>query len=215
MPITACTGMVSSSSRGALVGGAAVLIWMGISSGRKIKTALLLGSIATIFYLMIPAEQMLRIEDSGVDQTSINRIERWEKGIAMANKFPALGVGYNNWAVADQRFFGEYGSLSHNIYIQAFSELGYAGLVVFLLMILFSFVNNFSTRRLAGRDDNRFIYFMAHGLDAALVGFLVSGFFVTVLYYPFFWINLAMTVALNAIARSQYDEKHSAAGIAH
>jgi hypothetical protein len=37
---------------------------------------------------------------------------------------------------------------------------------------------------------------MAHGLDAALIGFLASGFFVTVLFYPFFWINLAMTVAL-------------------
>ena len=30
---------------------------------------------------------------------------------------------------------------------------------------------------------------------------MVSGFFVTVLYYPYFWINLAMTVALNTVAK--------------
>jgi hypothetical protein len=30
---------------------------------------------------------------------------------------------------------------------------------------------------------------------------MVSGFFVTVLYYPYFWINLAMTVALSTVAR--------------
>jgi hypothetical protein len=39
---------------------------------------------------------------------------------------------------------------------------------------------------------------MAYGLDGALVSYLVAGFFVTVLYYPFFWINLALTVALSA-----------------
>jgi hypothetical protein len=44
---------------------------------------------------------------------------------------------------------------------------------------------------------------MAHGLDGALIGFLVGGFFVTVLYYPFFWINLAMTVALYNVTSKQ------------
>ena len=42
---------------------------------------------------------------------------------------------------------------------------------------------------------------MAHGLDGALVGFLVCGFFVTVLYYPYFWINLAMTTSLYEAAK--------------
>jgi hypothetical protein len=38
---------------------------------------------------------------------------------------------------------------------------------------------------------------MSHAFDAALIGFLACGFFVTVLYYPFFWINFAMSVALH------------------
>jgi hypothetical protein len=40
------------------------------------------------------------------------------------------------------------------------------------------------------------MFFMAYGLDGALVGFITSGFFISVLYYPFFWINFAMTAAL-------------------
>jgi putative inorganic carbon (hco3(-)) transporter len=205
-PITALTGMISSSSRGALVGGAAVLVWMGFSSGRKVKTILALGVIASVLFLMIPPEQMARLEASGEDRTSINRLERWDKGLEMAARYPVFGVGYYNWAVADARFYGEAGSLSHNIYIQCLSELGYVGLAVFLLMILYSFINNALTRRLAAKEENRFIYLMAYGLDAGLVGFLVSGFFVTVLYYPYFWINLAMTVALNHIARSRHEK---------
>jgi len=50
---------------------------------------------------------------------------------------------------------------------------------------------------------NKFILYMAHGLDGALVGYLVSGFFVTVLYYPYFWINLSMTVALHGAAKNE------------
>ena len=46
---------------------------------------------------------------------------------------------------------------------------------------------------------------MADGLDAALISYLACGFFVTVLFYPFFWINLAMTVALHnaAVGRAE------------
>jgi hypothetical protein len=37
---------------------------------------------------------------------------------------------------------------------------------------------------------------MAYGLDGALVSYLIAGFFVTVLYYPFFWVNLTFSSAL-------------------
>jgi O-antigen ligase len=113
--------------------------------------------------------------------------------------------------VAQENIYGlRDQQLPHNIFIQCASELGYSGLLVFFLMILYTFINNSRTRNLVLRWDkekkevkSRFLYYMAHGLDGALVGYLASGFFVTVLYYPYFWINLAMTVSLNSIARMQ------------
>jgi hypothetical protein len=54
---------------------------------------------------------------------------------------------------------------------------------------------------------------MAHGLDAALWGYLASGFFVTVLYYPFFWINFAMTVALHRAALNKVRQANPAPGL--
>jgi hypothetical protein len=66
-------------------------------------------------------------------------------------------------------------------------------------------VTNARSRRLAkSYPDGRFVFMMAHGLDAAMFGFLASGFFVTVLYYPFFWINLSMSVSLHEVARRQF-----------
>ena len=42
---------------------------------------------------------------------------------------------------------------------------------------------------------------IAKGLDLALLAYLVTGFFVTVFYYPYFWINLGMTVSLNNVVK--------------
>ena len=203
LPVLAMCGMVSSASRGALLGGAAVLAWLLIKCDRHILGALVIGVTVVVFFHLIPTEQVSRFETAGEDHTSIERIERWEKGVQMLHAYPALGVGYGNWGVADQKLFDGPGNLCHNIFIQCMSELGYTGLVAFLALIGGTFLVNWRTRRLAvGEDDRaRFIRLMAHGLDGALVGYLVSGFFVTVMYYPYFWVNLAMTVALNNIAR--------------
>ena len=50
-------------------------------------------------------------------------------------------------------------------------------------------------------QNDKFIPNLARSLNLALVGYLVAGFFVTVLYYPYFWINLAITVSVNNIAK--------------
>ncbi len=205
LPLTALAGIISSSSRGALVGGAAVLAWMLFKSKRKFFAVLMVGIVCIMAYNAVPHEQKARFETAGEDRTSINRTERWQKGIAMANKNPLLGVGYGNWVIADRIMFSGEGALSHNAFIECVSELGYSGLFVYALMIVFCFVNNYRTRNVLKQNnqENGFAYYMAHGLDGALVGYLVSGFFVTVLYYPYFWINLALTVALNGIAQRQ------------
>ncbi len=204
-PITGMTGMFSSSNRGTLVGGAAVVIWMFLKSRYKFKGLCALALVGFLAFQFIPEAQKQRFEAAGEDQTSITRLDNWEKGLKMVEMYPVFGVGYKNWQVADRLYFDGNGLLAHNIFVECMSELGYSGLVVFICLILVTLMNNAKTRKLviANRTvENRFIYNMAHALDASLIGYLVSGFFVTVLYYPYFWINLSLTVALNNIAKS-------------
>jgi putative inorganic carbon (hco3(-)) transporter len=210
-PFIALTGTISSSSRGAVVGAVCVLFFMFLKGKHRFKGLVALGVILALVYFFLPDEQLGRLQSSGDDNSSTTRLVYWERGRELVSRFPFLGVGYNNWLVAQEKIFGLYNQeLPHNIFIQCASELGYFGLMVFFLMIMYTFVNNFRTRKLALQHERekkgvnmRFLYYMAQGLDGALVGYLVSGFFVTVLYYPYFWINLAMTVSLNAITRKQ------------
>jgi len=200
VPASAGMSLLASSSRGGQLGGAAVGLWMLLRSRERVRALVLAGVVGVCAFALLPAEQRTRFTEMGEDDTSIGRITLWHNGIEIANDHPVLGVGYNNWL----RYYGDHGyrsgsgsQLPHNIFVQAGAELGYTGLAAFLVLIGMTFRMNYLTRRRARRlPDGRTFQLMALGFDAGLIGFMASGFFVTVLYYPYFWINYAMTAAL-------------------
>jgi O-antigen ligase len=201
---SAVLGTVASSSRGALVGVAAAGMWMLVKSKYRARAIIAAVALVAVVLVVLPPEQKTRFSESGTDKSSVTRLTYWRRGVQMTEDYPLLGVGYFNWLPYYQRTYGVSGQLPHNIFIQASAELGYTGLAAFLGLIGVTLGLNRRTRRRAARAANgHFIFLMAHSLDAALMGFLASGFFVTVLYYPFFWINLSMTVALNEVARRE------------
>ena len=200
MPVSAIVSMIASSSRGALIGGAAVLIWMVARTKYRVRALVWGAVVVASVIVLIPEEQKARFDTAGEDDTSVERLVRWQNGIIIANEFPVLGIGYNNWLWYHRDRFG--GGLSHNIFIEAWSEMGYLGLFSFLSLIVATFILNGQTRRIGRQMGERGVmfYHLGHGFDGALIGYLVSGFFITVLHYPYFWINLSMVVALRVIA---------------
>ncbi|HSU13291.1 O-antigen ligase family protein [Longimicrobium sp.] len=200
MAVTAVTGIVASSSRGAILGLAAVALWMLLKS--RYRARALVGTVVlTLFVLYIlPPEQKARLDSMGEDQTSVSRKDYWKHGREIMAENPVMGIGYANWPDWYEANYG-FRALPHNIFIQAGAEMGYTGLLGLAGLIGATLVVNRKTRKIAktlpGAGGNRFLHDSAHGLDGAMIGFLASGMFVTVLYYPFFWINLALTVALH------------------
>ncbi len=215
-PVTAVMSMIASSSRGALVGGALTMVWMVARSKHRFKVLVPAALAVALVIAVIPAEQKARFQSAGEDETSTTRITYWKDGLEIAANHPVLGIGYGNWLPYYKTYYNPAGQLPHNIFIEAVAEMGYTGLFAFVLLIGATFVVNFKTRKVlrALPGDHAFLTQMAHGLDGALVGFLGSGFFVTVLYYPFFWINLAMTAALHVCALHKAAEIRAGGGIA-
>jgi putative inorganic carbon (hco3(-)) transporter len=208
MPFTGVGTMVASSSRGALVGlGASSIRLFLLRPGLVLTSGLFLSLMVGIIFLSLPQESLQRFEASGKDSTSLHRLERWNHGIDALKKFPLSGVGFDVWPeyYPENYNIENPGShLVHNVFVQCGSELGYPGLIVFLLMILACFSNTKNVRKLSLGAEDRFLATMSYGFDAALLGFLGSGFFVTVLYYPYFWIHCAMTVCLHTAAKEKF-----------
>ncbi len=211
LAITGYMAVLGASSRGAQLGMAAVGIWFLLKQRGGFKGLLVMIVLAFALYHLLPDEQLDRFREMGQDENSLQRLTYWR--YALEEVIPGhliLGVGYRNWLVYLNYMVPEgMGPLEinqepHNIFIQVTAELGLLGLLCFLLMILYAFVNNARTRRMADEMNQRFFWFVSHGLDAGLIGYLVAGSFVTVLYYPFFWIQVTMIVMLHNVTRQQY-----------
>ena len=121
----------------------------------------------------------------------------------MIQDHPVLGVGYYNFAA----YFDDYYSadisgkseLPHNIFIQVGTDAGFTGLFVYLSMIFCCFRMSRDIRARLSGDQGHWLYGLSYGYDAALVGFLIAGQFVTIGYYPFFWVHLAFVAATRSI----------------
>lgn len=200
-PITAIASIVASTSRGAMVGFVAAGVWAIRTSKYFIRTLLVGAILASAVYFIIPSESLERFENSGSDKTSLHRLDRWEKGWETMKSHPLLGVGHRSW-VAYYRDHLDYGvpgtPLVHNIFVECGTENGFLGLGTLLLIILSMFRTNSATRKLASARQDRFSVLLAHGMDAATIGMVISSCFVTVLYYPYIWIHAAFIAALNA-----------------
>jgi putative inorganic carbon (hco3(-)) transporter len=194
MPVMAALCVIGANTRGSLLALGVVGMAM-MYKARLNPKAILLGIVALGFVLyFIPPELRERLDNMGDDGTSINRRVYWAFGMQVMRDYPVLGIGFGNWqAYANMRV-----GLPHNIFIEAGAELGLLGLGAFLVLIGSTLWVNHRTRQVAKTmgDRGRLGKHLSHGFDVALFGYLAAGYFVTVLYYPFFWINLAMTVAL-------------------
>jgi O-antigen ligase len=157
-------------------------------------------------YSVIPPESLERFQTAGDDETSVNRLVRWEAGYEIYKEHPFVGIGPNNfWYYYVSNFPREEGSegwgLSHNTFVDVLAEHGTVGALLYLCLIAANFLLNRQTRAVAAQTGRTFSRDVAYGLDCAMIACVVSSFFMSVLHYPTFWMHLAMTVSLNNVIR--------------
>jgi O-antigen ligase len=199
VPVTALASTVASSARAALIGLAAAALWSVKTTKYFFKTLLIGSMLASIVYFSIPEESMQRFQKSGSDRTSLHRLDRWAKGWETMKEHPLLGIGHKNWVqyYHEHLEYGEPGTpLVHNIFVESGTEHGFLGVGTLTLLLAFMFIVNKRTRSLATQQKDNFSILIAHGLDAATIGMIISSCFVTVLYYPYVWIHAAFVAAL-------------------
>jgi putative inorganic carbon (HCO3(-)) transporter len=200
--------IIACGSRGAVLGALAAAAAGWARNPKRLGTVVVFLLFIPAFVYVLPEaskERWKSAENWKEDKTASHRIELWKAGLRMFRDYPLLGVGPGNYPHRYSERYAEPDDdpaawVPHSIYIQAMSELGLAGTLPVLLLLFLCFRLNFRTRKLLnpkGSPREKFNYFLAYGLDLALVGYMVSGAFLTVLYYPHLWIILAMSVGLH------------------
>jgi len=206
--------IIVCGSRGAVLGAAVTALAAWARNPRRLGAA-------AIFLLFVPGLIYVLPEASKdrfrsalhwqEDKTASQRIALWKAGLRMFRDHPLLGVGPGNYPPSYAERYADPDQdpsswVPHSIYVQALSELGLAGMTSVFLLFLGCFQLNARTRKHlveqgAGKRKS-FDYFLAMGLDLALVGYMVSGAFLAVLYYPHLWVILGLSVGLHSAITS-------------
>ena len=202
LPLTGVVTIIGTASRGAQLGMLGMGLWFLLKSRNGIKASLAILVLGWMLYSTLPEKMIAEYQVAGDDATSQDRLEHWAFGADVIKEFPFFGVGYKNWLsycnyINPQGLGHKFGCrLPHNTYVSVAADIGIPALLLYFAMIFYMFRQNARTRSLAKKNGNLFYSYVAHGLDGGLVGFLIATIFFSVLFYPVFWVQLAMSVAL-------------------
>jgi putative inorganic carbon (hco3(-)) transporter len=196
-------------SRGAVVGAAAIVLVAMAKSPKKVGAALLSIFFVLGVWLVLPDASKQRFGsalDWQNDANAHSRITFWKEGLGMFADNPIFGIGPGNFIEAEPNH-----RACHSLYIQVLSESGFAGTAALAAILVLFLRLNAQTRKRAlasGPDGRRsFEFCLAFGLNLALVGYLSSGAFLSVLYYLHLWILLGLSVAVNRCSANMQPEE--------
>ncbi len=190
-------------SRGGFLGllaATGVLIWK-LSRKNRLNISIASIVIGGLFILLAPGNyglRMLSIFIPSLDAvgSSDQRRELLIRSLLVTARNP-WGIGIGNFPIVGIRSLQ-----THNSFTQISSELGLLGLAIYLFFIISPFRKLGAIERtLFAKEEYDWFYYLAIGLQASIVGYLVSSFFVSVAYNWFIYYLIAYAVAFRRIYR--------------
>ena len=219
------------------MGLAAVGAYCWYRSPKKLNALIVVVAAVAFMLVLAPEKYWNEIASStseetmGKEGTGGARLYTWGVGMDMFFANPIIGIGQSNfpWTFesyeAGQKFndrsFG--GRQAHSAWVTLISELGLVGVVIVGLMFFqcykdlklvrtrFAPVKSRQKHGQAVQTGEDVRAYLARAMEGSLIGFIVSGVFISILWYPSLWIMLAFVVALRNISEMQSGEALPAA----
>lgn len=196
--------VVFTYSRGALLGLAAVALPMWLAAKRKLVWLLLLVPIGLFFVWFTPEQLFDRAETIKTfqqDESAMQRLQAWGVAWNVARDYPLTGAGFNldhaesaRW-LSYANFLGEWSNrprAAHSIYFQIAGDHGLVGLVLFVGLLISTYLALAHVRREAsGLPGMAWLSDYANALRLGLIGYAVSGAFLSLAYFDLFYIYVA------------------------
>jgi O-antigen ligase len=221
------TGLIRSGSRGGFLAFLAVAAFMLLGFTTLPLRKRIVGFVVILAVAGASAsdqywsqmQTLVRPNDDYNMTSDAGRMKIWERGVGYMTRHPILGVGAGNFNTAEgtisplaelqNRGIGVRWGAAHNSFIQVGAELGVPGLLLFAGLLGNLFASQLRVVKYArgagppGLTMSR----LAQSNMAALVGFVVGAFFLSLAYMDMLYTLAALSMALSKIARN--DEARS------
>lgn len=221
---------IVSQSRSGFLGLAAMLLLLGIQLGRRRPALIAAGAVLVVLALPLAPpsywERVMSITDESKDATGSREARRvlLNEGWAAFTSHPLTGVGAGQFKNYDPQGRVEAWRETHNVVLQVASELGVAGLAIFMYLVFRAALAGRRTRQLLQRvapkvkkkrqwelakadagvhtgapvvrkDEVEFLDAHAAAMTAAVAGWFFSALFASVAYNWTFYYLLALAIA--------------------
>ncbi|MBJ6723681.1 O-antigen ligase family protein [Geomesophilobacter sediminis] len=179
--------IVLTGSRGgqlALVFSLTAFLYFWVTNPRLKKMTAYIGLVGVL------AAFSVQTSDYRNDESSMGRVEAWDRGMELLTSHPLLGVGKGQFREYHKRD-------THNSYVRAGSELGILGLYAFLGTLFYSVFN--AAALLKSEEFERLKPYVL-GIISFFGGFAVASIFSTRTYDIVFLTVVALSSAVCRIA---------------
>jgi probable O-glycosylation ligase (exosortase A-associated) len=189
-------GLVATFSRGGFLGFVCVVAFVVWKFARRNR--ILVGGFALTLVLatvaLAPSAYRSRLATTS-DDSAIARTDDLKRSIFIAATHPLFGVGMDNYIL-----YSNTNHASHNAYTQVASEMGMAGFLIYVWFLLSPLAPLRRLERVHRTEGHKSLaYYLAIGMQASLVGYLVVSFFASVAYLWYAYYLVAYAVCLPRI----------------
>ncbi len=198
-----------SYSRGAMLAGSAMLIFLWLKNRKKLRAGIALLLLVPVLYSVMPQQwfnRMDSIDKYEEDASALGRINAWKFAYKVAED-NWVGGGYN---VFTPNMFLIYAPepldhhAAHSIYFQVLGEHGFIGLALFLLLMLFAWrTGTRIVKYCSDKAELKWAADLAAMSQVSMIGFAVGGAFLSMAYYDLYYDIVVLLVVLEKIVLAE------------
>lgn len=218
VPLTMITILLTHSRGGflAMCVGIMVLVWR---SKNRIAGFAVISLVVIAGILAAPSSVVERISSIGEyeeDDSAQSRLAAWRVAGVMISRNPVFGVGFGHFqdnyrfydpAAEDSSLDLHTSHVAHNSYLQIWAECGTPTFLLYLTLILLSFLDLWRLRAAARRRYHvSWILNYTTMFEAALCTFVVGSVFLNRAQFDLFYHMVAIILAFTTIARKEMED---------
>jgi probable O-glycosylation ligase (exosortase A-associated) len=204
---------IGSYSRGAMLGIAAMALFLWLKSPKKMLLGLIMAIAIPAGVAFMPeqwSDRMNTVKEYKDDESAMGRINAWQMAFNLASDRP-LGGGFE---IYEPHTFARYAPnpadlhAAHSLYFQALGEHGFVGLGLYLLLGLLVWREGTRIiRQTARRPELKWAGTLAMMLQVCMIGFGTGGAFLSLLYFDVPYYMMAMMVITGGIVDKAIKEE--------
>ena len=231
--VLSIAAVIATHSRGGFISMALMAIWIVFNSRRRALGIVMIGLGLMAVVALAPSswsDRMNTITEASQDSSFMTRVVAWKVSSEIALQNPITGGGFH--AVQDQFVWNQFrhsdGLLgfvdtpyraekafaAHSIYFEVLGDLGFTGLLIFLAILLNTFVTCFQIRRQVAKAGRHLKWAsdLANMLAASMIGYVIGAAALSLAYHEVMYIFVMLMQVLHLHVSSPHTYTNDSAG---